>query len=137
MKEHEIIEKLVNALRSDEYEAIAALDNSEERGSNMVSVAMDNTEQVNPFLPDYRYTISIYVSTHITEDDTGTEFEKIVEDVKRRLDKFVLKEAPLDELFEEIPVVYFAYEDDNRMTVDDTYGKCYLAHLTYTAITSF
>ena len=133
-----IIGKLMNALRGDErYEVIESLDNSEIRGANAVSVGVDETTQANVGLPDYRSRISVYVSSHVSEDDTGQSFRDICQEVMRRLEKYTLQEAPLSSLFEEVPVVGFFFDRSRMMTVDDTYGKCYLAHLEYTVITSF
>ena len=133
-----IIGKLMNALRGDErYEVIESLDNSEIRGANVVSVGVDETTQANAALPDYRSKISVYVSSHVSEDDTGQSFRDICQEVMRRLGKCALQEAPLSSLFEEVPVVGFFFDRSKMMTVDDTYGKCYLAHLEYTVITSF
>ena len=55
----------------------------------------------------------------------------------RRLEKYTLQEAPLSSLFEEVPVGGFFFDRSRMTTVDDAYGKCYLAHLEYTVITSF
>ena len=138
MNDGMIIGKLMNALRGDErYEVIESLDNSEIRGANVVSVGVDETTQANAALPDYRSRISVYVSSHVSEDDTGQSFRDICQEVMRRLGKCTLQEAPLSSLFEEVPVVGFFFDRSKMMTVDDTYGKCYLAHLEYTVITSF
>ena len=138
MNDGMIIGKLMNALRGDErYEVIESLDNSEIRGANVVSVGVDETAQANAALPDYRSKISVYVSSHVSEDDTGQSFRDICQEVMRRLGKCALQEAPLSSLFEEVPVVGFFFDRSKMMTVDDTYGKCYLAHLEYTVITSF
>ena len=138
MNDEMIIGKLMNALRGDErYEVIESLDNSEIRGANAVSVGVDETAQANVGLPDYRSKISVYVSSHVSEDDTGQSFRDICQEVMRRLEKYTLQEAPLSSLFEEVPVVGFFFDRSKMMTVDDTYGKCYLAHLEYTVITSF
>lgn len=138
MNDGMIIGKLMNALRGDErYEVIESLDNSEIRGANVVSVGVDETTQANAALPDYRSRISVYVSSHVSEDDTGQSFRDICQEVMRRLGKCALQEAPLSSLFEEVPVVGFFFDRSKMMTVDDTYGKCYLAHLEYTVITSF
>ena len=73
-----IIGKLMNALRGDErYEVIESLDNSEIRGANAVSVGVDETTQANAGLPDYRSQVSVYVSSHVSEDDTGQSFKDI------------------------------------------------------------
>ena len=70
--------KLRNALRGDErYEVIESLDNSEIRGANAVSVGVDETTQANAGLPDYRSKVSVYVSSHVSEDDTGQSFKDI------------------------------------------------------------
>lgn len=138
MNDGMIIGKLMNALRGDErYEVIESLDNSEIRGANVVSVGVDETTQANAALPDYRSRISVYVSSHVSEDDTGQSFRDICQEVMRRLGKCALQEAPLSSLFEEVPVVGFFFDRSKMMTVDDAYGKCYLAHLEYTVITSF
>ena len=130
--------KLMNALRGDErYEVIESLDNSEIRGASVVSVGVDETAQANVGLPDYRSRISVYVSSHVSEDDTGQSFKDICQEVMRRMEKYTLQEAPLSSLFEEVPVVGFFFDRSKMMAVDDTYGKCYLAHLEYTVITSF
>ena len=78
MNDGMIIGKLMNALRGDErYEVIESLDNSEIRGANVVSVGVDETAQANAGLPDYRSRISVYVSSHVSEDDTGQSFRDI------------------------------------------------------------
>lgn len=138
MVDEMITGKLMNALRGDErYEVIESLDNSEIRGASVVSVGVDETAQANVGLPDYRSRISVYVSSHVSEDDTGQSFRDICQEVMGRLEKYTLQEAPLSSLFEEVPVVGFFFDRSKTMTVDDTYGKCYLAHLEYTVITSF
>lgn len=137
MNEDLIVEKFINALQSEYYNVISALDNSEIRVENQVSIAIDRTEQMNFALPDYKYEVSIYVSTHITEDKTGQLFQDTYADVKRKLDKFCLREAPLSDLFGELPVVGFWFVDEQSMPVDDEYGKCYLGHLRYVIVASY
>ena len=111
MNDGMIIGKLMNALRGDErYEVIESLDNSEIRGANVVSVGVDETTQANAALPDYRSKISVYVSSHVSEDDTGQSFRDICQEVMRRLGKCALQEAPLSSLFEEVPVVGFFFD---------------------------
>ena len=137
MNESSLVEKFINALQSENYAVNDALDNSEVRYSNQVSIAIDKTEQVNFALPDYRYDISIYISTHVTEDPTGQLFNDTQEEVRRKLDKFCLQEYPLNDLFGELPVVGFWFNDNQVMIVDDEYGKCHLAHLRYTVVASY
>ena len=121
-----------------DYEVIKYNDNQESRGENEVSVCIDRTSQVNVGLPDYDYEMSIYISTHISDfDEDASLFEKTVEEVREVLDVYVMKDRPLSELFEEIPVVGFFFNNISFMVVDDTYGKCNLAHLTYRIVTSF
>lgn len=136
MNDDAIIERIMNVLQSENYEVLKNTDNSEVRGVNAVSVGIDSTEQVNFALPDYRHKLSIYVSSQITEDETGQMFENICKEVIEKLNKYVLKEAPLSDLFEDVPVVGFWFVDTQKMIVDDTYGKCFLAHLNYIVITS-
>lgn len=48
MKEHEIIQKVLNALSSiEDATAIESTDFTEERDANMIVVGIDNTTQVN------------------------------------------------------------------------------------------
>lgn len=137
--EESIKQKIINALQSDDesYEVVNSIDNSEIRGINMVAVAIDETTQVNVGLPDYKCIMSLYVSTHITEDAEGELFKETVEKVENILNPFILKEAPLCDIFEEVPVVGFFFDSERKMVVDDIYGKCNLAHLKYTIITSY
>lgn len=138
MSTNKLVQKLINALQgNEEYEVLENLDNTEVRGANAVSVGVDETTQMNVGLPDYKHSVSIYVSSHITEDTSASIFKSICAEVRARLDRYVLNEAPLAELFEEVPVVGFFFEREKMMVVDDTYGKCYLAHLEYSIITSY
>ena len=137
--QQDVVNKIVKYLKdeNEDYEVINALDNSEEHGTNMVSVALDSRTQVNVGLPDYRDDISIYISTQITEDTTGELFKYTVNKIVKKLNEFVLRDKPLSMMFEEVPVVGFFFSSSEPMVVDDTYGKCYLAHLKYYAITSY
>jgi hypothetical protein len=137
MSNDDIIAKLLDKLQSENYEVFENLDNSETRGANAVSIGIGEVEQVNFALPDYKTKINIYISSHINEDKTGEIFKSILNEVKQKLDVYVLKEQPLSGLFEDVPVVGFWFDKETRMVVDDQYGACYLAHLEYTAITSF
>ena len=134
MKEHEINQKVVNALASiEDATVIESTDFTEERQDNMVVVGVDNATQVNVGLPDYSYRLQIVVDTFIEGDNDGSKFERTYKEVKRRMDEYVLKEKTLDYMFEEIPVVALFFENLD-VSIDDKSNR---AVFEYTIIASF
>lgn len=126
MKEKEIIQKFVNALSEiDGAKAIAANDFTEEREPYMIVVGIDNTTQVNVGLPDYQYKVSIVIDCFVDDDLDGTIFDEIHKSVRRVIDEYDHKDKPLDALFEEIPVVGFFFDYEDR-TVDDKSNRAVL-----------
>lgn len=137
LDEKQIILKVISKLDNGDITVIDSLDNSEIREEKMISVGITETTQVNFGLPDYQSEMSIFVSTHIDEDDTGEDFDDLVKYVFDILNVYILDQSKLPEMFDEIPVVGFIYKNMKKMTVNDEYGKCYLAQLDYTIITSY
>lgn len=149
MKEQIIINKIKDYLRDEDeaYEIIDPIDNEELRSENIVSVCLDNIQHLNQGLwksgantiglPDYRYDISIYVSTHISEDPDGSLFTETCEKVEDKMEKLFLNDVSLSEVFGEIPVVAVFFDSSARSVVDDSSGKCLLNHLKYYLIASF
>ena len=134
MKERELIQKFVNILSEiDGSTAISATDFTEEREANMIVVGIESTEQVNPLLPDYAYTVSIVVDCFIDSDEDGEIFRGIHKEVRRILDEYVNKEKPLESMFEEIPVVGM-FPDTENETIDDKSNR---VTMTYRVIASF
>ena len=126
MKEKEIIGKIVNALSEiEEATAIAADNFTEERDANMIVVGIEKTTQVNVGLPDYEYRLSIVIDCFIEDDKDAEVFNGIEKNVRRIVDAYVNREKPLDSLFEEIPVVGFFFDDEDRM-IDDKSNRAVL-----------
>lgn len=126
MKEKEIIGKIVNALSEiEEATTIAADDFTEERNANMIVVGIESTTQVNVALPDYQYRVSIVIDCFIDGDADGEVFNDIHRNVRRIIDEYEHKDKPLDSLFEEIPVVGFFFESEDR-TLDDKSNRAVL-----------
>lgn len=106
MKRKEIIKKIIKFLGNiEEVKIIESDDFSEERESNMVVVGIDNIEQVNISLLDYKYTLNITIDTFIADDAEGILFDNTVKGVEEKLNKLINRHIPIKDVFEEIPVV--------------------------------
>lgn len=106
MKRKEIIKKIIKFLGNiEEVKIIESDDFSEERESNMVVVGIENVEQVNVGLPDYKYTLNITIDTFIADDAEGILFDNTVKSVEEKLNKLINRHIPIKDVFEEIPVV--------------------------------
>lgn len=134
MKEHELIQKVLNALSSiEDATAIESTDFTEERGDNMIVVGIEDTTQVNVGLPDYSYRMQIVVDTFIEGDNDGSKFTSTYKEVQRIMNQYVLNDKALNDLFEEIPVVALFFENLD-LAIDDKSNR---AVFEYTIITSF
>lgn len=134
MKEHEIIQKVLNALSNiEDATAIESTDFTEERDANMIVVGIDNVTQVNVGLPDYNYRLQIVVDTFIEGDNDGSLFIDTYKEVQRIMNQYVLNDLALSDLFEEIPVVGLFFENCD-FSIDDKSNR---AVFEYTVITSF
>ena len=75
-------------------------------------------------MPDYRYDISLVIDSFIDGDETAEHYNFVANEVKSRLNKWLLQEEPLSSLFGELPIVGFygfessftISEGSNRMT---------------------
>ena len=106
MKEKEIIQKVINIIGDiDNAKVISAYDYTDERESFMIVVGIDEVEQLNVNLPDYRYALNVTIDCFIEDDRDGVIFNEIVNTVKSKINNYVNKEADLECAFEEIPVV--------------------------------
>ena len=106
MKRKEIIKKIIKFLGNiEEVKIIESDDFSEERESNMVVVGIENVEQVNVGLPDYKYILNITIDTFIADDAEGILFDNTVKSVEEKLNKLINRHIPIKDVFEEIPVV--------------------------------
>lgn len=134
MKEHEIIQKVLNVLSDiEDATAIESTDFTEERDSNMIVVGIDSTTQVNVGLPDYSYRLQIVVDTFIEGDNDGETFTETYKEVQRIMNQFVLKDRALGDLFEDIPVVGLFFENCD-FSIDEKSNR---AVFEYNVIASF
>lgn len=106
MKEKEIIEKVINLIGNiEDAKVISSSDYSEDREAFMIVVGIDGVEQLNPNLPDYKYNLSITIDCFIEDDLDGKAFNNIVGTVRDKLNFYINKNAALDNIFQEIPIV--------------------------------
>lgn len=106
MKEKEIIEKVINLIGNiEDAKVISSSDYSEDREAFMIVVGIDSVEQLNPNLPDYKYNLSITIDCFIEDDLDGKSFNTIVGTVRDKLNFYINKNAALDNIFQEIPIV--------------------------------
>lgn len=133
MKE-QLIQKILNAFSGyKEAMQISADDFTEERQDNMIVVGIENIEQMNVGLPDYRATMTVTIDTFIEGDETSELFNSTVSYVKRILDEYVMRHHELNDLFEDIPVVGFFF-DGKSQELTETSNR---AILRYSIIVSY
>lgn len=109
-REKELIETLVEKIKdhvNNVVEVININDYTEERKDHMISVGISNTNNVNPMLPDYEYTVDILVDSFICNDRYGHQFEIDKSEVLDYLQTFLMDKTRLAQLFGVIPVVGF------------------------------
>ncbi len=99
----------------------------------MVCVGIESTTNVNPGLPDYSYNLQILIDTFITDDPNGELFHKTYEEVSKKINAYAARGSVLSEVFEEIPVVGFFFNNSNFSLTETSHR----AVLTYTVIASF
>lgn len=136
MDEDKIINKIVEALSGiDGLKTRSAYDFTELRTENMLTVDISRVSQLNPGcgVPDYDYGLELRLDCSIAEDRDGSTFKKLLTEVKNVLQPYALKQAPLDALFGEIPVVYFQFEDQTYFLAQESQT----ALLRYRVVASF
>lgn len=136
MEEDKIIEKIVDALSGIEgLKSRSAFDFTDLRTENMATVDIARVSQLNPGcgVPDFDYALEIRLDCSIAEDRDGVTFKTLLSEIKRVLQPYALKQAPLDVLFGEIPVVYFQFEDQTYLLAQETNT----ALLRYRVVASF
>ena len=109
-KEKELIDLFVQKIdehTSENVRVISSDDYTEEREDYMIAIGITNTNQVNPFLPDYEYTLNILIDCFISNDKQGYQFEQTKKEVLDYLEPFIMDRTRLGQLFEAIPVVGF------------------------------
>ena len=109
-KEKELVELIVQKVdeaTDQNVKVISTDDYTEEREDYMVAIGITNTNQVNPFLPDYQYTLNILIDCFIDNDKQGYQFEKTKKEVLNYFEDYLMDKTRLGQLFEDIPVVGF------------------------------
>lgn len=139
MKEHKILECLSGYLKDEDgrWEIVIPTNNEDPRGENVVSIVLDSIRQMNIGLPDYEYNVSLYVSTHISEDIDGYVFERTTEEIEERIEAVVIHDVPLNAVFSGISIVAAFFDGSDRMIVDDDTGKCNVTHMKLRLVGSF
>ena len=130
----EIINKILAKLKplSKQVKFIDSDDFSEERQPYMVVVGITEKTKIYPTLEDYEYRISIVVDVFIADDEKGQIANLIYTGVEGELNRYVNKILSLSDIFEELPVVGFIYENMSH-TLDDTSNRYELNYLVYTS----
>lgn len=106
MKERSVIKKIIDVIGNiEDATIISNYDFTEERTANMIVVGIDQVEQLNINLPDYRYLVNITIDCFIEDDKDGSTFEFIVNTVKDKINNYINKNASLESAFQELPVV--------------------------------
>ena len=109
-KEKELIDVIVQKIdehTSQNVRVISSDDYTEEREDYMIAIGITNTNQVNPFLPDYEYTLNILIDCFISNDKQGYQFEQTKKEVLDYLEPYIMDRTRLGQLFDPIPVVGF------------------------------
>lgn len=106
MKERSVIKKIIDVIGNiEDATIISNYDFTDERTANMIVVGIDQVEQLNINLPDYRYLVNITIDCFIEDDKDGSTFEFIVNTVKDKINNYINKNASLESAFQELPVV--------------------------------
>lgn len=128
-----IIDKLLNAVNGiADATKISVTDFTEERDTNMIVIGVDNVEQVNFSLPDYKYTVAILVDTIIQDDTDCTLHKNTCKAVDDIFEPYTSHLRPLDVLFEEAPVVGMIFKGKKTSMTQSSYQATY----TFEIITS-
>lgn len=133
MKQDEIIDTIVDYLSMEDVTTISNHDYTGERTDTMIVVSIQDVKQVNFGLPDYQYEMHVTLDSFITEDENAEKFTSTRNEINRRLNRYFLNQNQLSELFGNIPVVYFNFEDCSER-FSETSNVC---DWTITIITSF
>ena len=122
-KEKDLVELMVQKIdeaTDQNVKVICTDDYTEEREDYMVAIGITNTNQVNPFLPDYQYTLNILIDCFINNDKQGYYFEKTKKEVLNFLQPYIMDKTRLGQLFEDIPVVGFFLNGINNTTTEQS-----------------
>ena len=122
-KEKDLVELMVQKIdeaTDQNVKVICTDDYTEEREDYMVAIGITNTNQVNPFLPDYQYTLNILIDCFINNDKQGYYFEKTKKEVLNFLEPYIMDKTRLGQLFEDIPVVGFFLNGINNTTTEQS-----------------
>ena len=125
MKEKEIISYLKRSFKTiKNTSVIASYEFQDERTDNMIVVGITNTTQVNVGLPDYKYELEIVVDCWISDDNSGEDFNRIVEETERVLLPYINGKNPnYTALFGDIPIVGILY-NGNDFSITSESNRC-------------
>jgi hypothetical protein len=98
----------------------------------MVVVGITDKTKLHPLLEDYEYRISIVVDTFIADDEKGEIAYAIYTGSEAKLYQYVNKILNLTEIFEELPVVGFVYENMSHSLIGES-NRYELNYLVYTS----
>lgn len=95
-----IIKDFIAALSGiQDVQVFDSQDFSTKRTSNIIIVGIDNIEQMNFGLPDYKYDVTISVDTFIDSDLSGETFKRTCNEVRNTLSGLTEEIHPNFDLF--------------------------------------
>ena len=124
-KSDEVLSTLVECFTGlDDYECRSHLDFSEKRPAPiMVIVALDNFQQVNVGLDDYKMHFNVLIDSLISDDLNGEGFTAAVKAVCKKAEEISDRDYDLTNTFKDLPVVACFYTGANRNLTQDS-NRC-------------
>lgn len=119
----DIIVQRIKENTGNNVTVIPIRDYTDERDQNMIVVGISNTTNVNPTLPDYDYTVDILIDCFLDEDKQGYFFQQIKNEVLDYLEKYLMNQQLIPQMFPNFPVVGLFLNSITNAT-DDQSNQC-------------
>ena len=121
--EQDLIDIVVQKLKENTTQDVTVIpmrDYTDDRTQNMIIVGISNVTNVNPTQKDYDYTLDILVDCFLDQDKQGYFFQIIKNEVLDYLEKYLMNQQLLPEMFDDFPVVGMFLNGISNSTTEES-----------------
>ena len=121
--EQDLIDIVVQKLKENTDQDVTVIpmrDYTDDRTQNMIIVGISNVTNVNPTQKDYDYTLDILVDCFLDQDKQGYFFQIIKNEVLDYLEKYLMNQQLLPEMFDDFPVVGMFLNGISNSTTEES-----------------
>lgn len=121
--EQDLIDIVVQKLKENTTQDVTVIpmrDYTDDRTQNMIIVGISNVTNVNPTQKDYDYTLDILIDCFLDQDKQGYFFQIIKNEVLDYLEKYLMNQQLLPEMFDDFPVVGMFLNGISNSTTEES-----------------